>query len=132
MVNHQLKLTNCGGTALLKKSSNQGTAQYNIKTHGLTNCNKFDILESNGSTVIYSAKNIESKDASFTLPKKVVSRGLSFNDPLLDLLFRIDEPNFIKIKFYNSYVSSIRDVIYLYFYDQGNADEGGNNTEVRL
>lgn len=131
IVGREVNLKNCGGKARLQKSNNQGVDQYDIKINNMSSCNKFDILESNGSTVMYSAKDIEGSSPSFTLPKKVVSRGLGFNDPLLDLLFGAEEPNLIKVKFYNSYISSVRDVIYLYFYDQGNADTSSPN-EIRL
>lgn len=131
-VGRPMTLTNCGGKATLKKSSSQGEDQYNIKIEGMASCNKFDILEANGSSIAYSAKDIQSDNASFTLPKKVVARGLSFNDPLLDLLFGNDEPNLIKVRFYNAYMSSKQDIVYLYFYDQGNADDNSSATEVKL
>lgn len=113
-------LQNCGGTASLSSSQNgSGEAQYNIKIKNMKSCNRFDILESNGSTVMYSAKEITGQDPSFTLPKKVVSRGLSFNDPLLDLFFGTTEPNLIKIRFYNAYQPGHQDIMYLYFHNSG-------------
>lgn len=124
-----MRLASCGGTARLTSS---GNGQYNIVIKGMQNCNRFDILEAGGSSVAYSAKDITNDDASFTLPKKVVTRGLSFNDPLLDLFFGSSEPNLIKIRFYNSYSTWVRDDLYLYFYDDGNLTAADAASEVNL
>lgn len=120
-------LSSCGGSARLTAS---GNGQYNIVIKGMQRCNRFDILEAGGSSVAYSAKDITSDDASFTLPKKVVTRGLSFSDPLLDLFFGSSEPNLVKVRFYSSSSTWVRDDVYLYFYDRGDADT--DSPEVSL
>jgi hypothetical protein len=114
-----VKLASCGGTVELKNTNNQ----WNIIGKGIRNCNQFDILESNGDYVSYSAKDISSSNFSFTLPKKVYERGISFGDPMLDLFFGASEPNLVKVKFYNSFNRYNQDIVYLKFVDNGNSSE---------